>query len=62
MIKVKTVAFNVVDPDQRKLWEHLSQRTNFSAYIKRLIQRDLEGYIPSEKPREDIKKYVEGLI
>lgn len=42
-IKVEGVAFNLADPDQVKLWQHAKRRTNFSAYIKRLIQRDMEG-------------------
>lgn len=37
------VVFNVDDPDQKKLWEHARKRPNFSGYIKRLIQRDMEG-------------------
>lgn len=39
----KPVAFNIEDPDQLALYEHAMKRTNFSAYIKRLIQRDMEG-------------------
>lgn len=39
----KGVVFNVADPDQRELFEHASKRSNFSAYVKRLIQRDMEG-------------------
>lgn len=37
------VVFNVDDPDQRKLWKHAKKRPNFSGYVKRLIQRDMEG-------------------
>lgn len=43
IIKIKSVAFNVNDPDQLQFLEHAEKRTNFSAYIKRLIQRDIEG-------------------
>lgn len=39
----KAVVFNPLDPDQKKLLEHAASRSNFSAYMKRLIQRDLEG-------------------
>jgi len=39
----KPVAFNLSDPDQCALYNHAMKRTNFSAYIKRLIQRDMEG-------------------
>lgn len=62
MIKIKTIAFNISDPDQKALYEHAEKRTNFSAYGKRLIQRDMEGYRPTEKPKENIKKFVEGFI
>lgn len=40
---MKTVVFNPADPDQKKLIEHADKRPNFSAYIKRLIQRDMDG-------------------
>ena len=39
----KSVSFNVVDPFQRQMKEHVEQYPNFSAYMKRLIQRDMEG-------------------
>ncbi|WP_171684035.1 hypothetical protein [Paenibacillus planticolens] len=42
-LKIKQVVFNIDDPDQKLLLQHAAQRTNFSAYIKRLIQRDMEG-------------------
>lgn len=41
-IKRKQVAFNVADPHQKKLYEHSLKTTNFSAFIKSLIQRDME--------------------
>lgn len=48
------IIFNPEDPFQKKLWEHAKQNsTNFSGYIKRLIQRDFEGasiasYVPQK--------------
>lgn len=42
-IKTKGVTFNVLDPDQKKLFDHAMKRPNFSGYVKRLIQRDLDG-------------------
>lgn len=39
----KSVSFNVVDPYQRQMKEHVEQYPNFSGYIKRLIQRDMEN-------------------
>ncbi|WP_198284027.1 hypothetical protein [Evansella cellulosilytica] len=54
-MKIKSVAFNVEDPDQAKLFEHAAERPNFSSYIKRLIQRDMEGgnnIVPSTVTKE----------
>lgn len=46
-IVTKGVAFNILDPDQAVLLEHAKKRKNFSSYIKRLIQRDMDGtYVP----------------
>lgn len=42
-IKNRPVSFNINDPYQRKLYEHTLQYSNYSAYIKSLIQRDMEG-------------------
>jgi hypothetical protein len=39
----KSVSFNVIDPFQKQMKEHVEQYPNFSAYMKRLIQRDMEG-------------------
>ena len=39
----KSVSFNVLDPFQRQLKTHCDNYPNFSGYIKRLIQRDMEG-------------------
>lgn len=41
--KTKGVTFNLSDPDQRLLFSFAMQRKNFSGYVKRLIQRDLEN-------------------
>ncbi len=42
-IKCKQVAFNLNDPYQKKLYEYAMGFTNYSAHIKRLIQREMEG-------------------
>jgi hypothetical protein len=42
LIKNKSVSFNVLDPYQKKLFEHSGQYMNFSSYVKSLIQRDME--------------------
>lgn len=39
----KPVAFNAADPFQQEMLNHAKQFPNFSGYIKRLIQRDMEG-------------------
>ena len=38
----KSVSFNVLDPFQHQLKNHCDKYPNFSGYIKRLIQRDME--------------------
>jgi hypothetical protein len=42
-MKNKSVSFNVLDPFQKQMKEYTDQYPNFSAYVKRLIQRDMEG-------------------
>ena len=39
----KSVSFNVADPFQMQMKEYVAQYPNFSAYMKRLIQRDMVG-------------------
>lgn len=48
-LKRKSVVFNLADDYQRKLYEHALRSTNFSYYIKSLIQRDMEK--PAEGQR-----------
>ena len=68
-IKIKSVAFNLDDPDQAKMFEHATKRTNFSSYIKRLIQRDLEGGAQqgsnstNDNPvKEEDKKFMKDFV
>lgn len=42
-IKVIQVTFNVLDPEQRRAYEHAYSKSNSSGYIKRLIDRDISG-------------------
>ncbi|WP_342576544.1 hypothetical protein [Paenibacillus sp. FSL M8-0142] len=42
-IRIIQVAFNVLDPDQLQLYNHVQERPNKSGYLKRLIQRDVDG-------------------
>lgn len=46
-IKIIQVAFNVLDPDQLQQYEYIRQRPNQSGYIKRLVQRDMDGGVPA---------------
>lgn len=39
----KSISFNKQDPIESQLLKHSLQHKGFSAYIKRLIQRDMEG-------------------
>lgn len=40
---VRSVSFSSVDPFEQKLLKHADNNGVFSRYIKRLIQRDMEG-------------------
>ncbi|WP_083465537.1 hypothetical protein [Thalassobacillus sp. C254] len=42
MQKTKSVSFNLNDPYEERLLKHAKQFPVFSAYVKRLIQRDME--------------------
>lgn len=65
-IKIKSVAFNVADPDQHADLLHAEKRTNFSAYVKRLIAQDrVKNNSPVEAPRVEMKEEendFKGLI
>jgi len=66
---IKSVAFNPEDPDQQALLAHAHLRTNFSGYVKRLIQRDMEGVARNTPPpiseyekTPNLQELVRGLI
>lgn len=40
---VRSISFRLDSPYEMQLLEHATKQLNFSAYIKRLIQRDMEG-------------------
>lgn len=65
-IKVKSVSYNISDPYQKMLWEKANEQTNFSAYIKRIQQRDIEGgnfkLDKDETPTEEHEFSVESFI
>ncbi|WPF65001.1 hypothetical protein YTCETSXE_CDS0045 [Staphylococcus phage MVC_VPHSA2] len=42
MKKVKSVAFQLADPMEFKLFHFSMKQSYFSTYVKRLIQRDME--------------------
>ncbi|MFD5020018.1 hypothetical protein ACFWMP_14040 [Paenibacillus sp. NPDC058367] len=46
-IKAIQVTFNVLDPEQKRAYEHAYRKTNSSGYIKRLIDRDMTGIAPA---------------
>jgi hypothetical protein len=60
----KAVSFNITDPDQNALYEHAMQRKNFSSYIKRLIQRDIDNaFVPQyQVQQEEEIKMDSGLM
>jgi hypothetical protein len=50
LIKNKSVSFNVLDPFQLRLKEHAEQNSNFSFYVKCLIERDMATKKTSAPP------------
>ncbi|MFX3631879.1 MAG: hypothetical protein ACE3L7_07340 [Candidatus Pristimantibacillus sp.] len=40
---IKSVSFTLDDPDERLTFEHAMKRTNFSAYVRGLIELDRLG-------------------
>lgn len=65
MRKIKPVSFNMNDPFERGLLEHTTQFSNFSGYIKRLIQRDKEGgyqRVTPQQERKDVKDLVKSFV
>jgi hypothetical protein len=50
----KSVSFNISDPFQRQMKQYVEQYPNFSGYIKRLIQRDMEGGIAKKAPSNTV--------
>lgn len=53
--KTVGVSFNLADPYQQTLYKHLSEHTNMSAYIKRLIDRDMHGVVVQRaEPKEEV--------
>lgn len=53
IVKIGGIVFNLGDPDQKKMYEHVKSRTNFSAYMKRLIQRDMDSVTAPPLFRQD---------
>lgn len=61
----RSVVFNKLDPLQRRLYEHTQEYTNFSNYIKSLIQRDLElgvGAYVKKAPAEEVFEVTRELM
>lgn len=59
----RTVSFNVCDPLQDKLYKHaISSSTNFSGYIKTLIQRDLDGVVINKAPAVNVEEIDKALL
>ncbi|MDC3412504.1 hypothetical protein [Terrihalobacillus insolitus] len=42
-LKTKGVSFNLLDQDQKELYDHAMKKSNFSGYVKRLMIRDMLG-------------------
>lgn len=58
------VVFNLNDPFQRKLYKHTQKFTNYSAYMKSLVQRDMEGGAQAIQiaPIVEVESIDKGLL
>jgi hypothetical protein len=61
-IKTKGVSFNLDDPLQKQLYDHAMKHTNFSSYVKALIQRDMERGVPVSQPEQPPEPTKDHLI
>jgi 23S rRNA pseudoU1915 N3-methylase RlmH len=41
--KVKSVSFNLSDPFEQEMYEYTKRFSNFSTFVKRLIQNSLQS-------------------
>lgn len=44
-LKVIQVVFNLADPFQEQLYQHVLRHSNQSGYVKRIIQRDMDSVV-----------------
>lgn len=60
-IKRRAVVFNLDDPFQKKLYEYTLQFSNFSAFGKGIIQREMDGemFKGIKQPVEEVHNEVE---
>lgn len=53
--KTVGVSFNLADPYQQTLYKRLTEHTNMSAYIKRLIDHDMHGMVVQRaEPKQEV--------
>jgi hypothetical protein len=58
LIKNKSVSFNILDPFQLRLKEHAEQNSNFSFYVKCLIERDMERIERKKTPAQPVTNRI----
>lgn len=62
MRKIKSVSFSLNEPFESKLFEHVLNQGPFSKYVKRLIQRDLEGVTYQVEVEQDFESDFNSFI
>lgn len=63
MRKIKSVSFCLNEPFENDLYDYVNKQGKFSPYIKRLIQRDMEGsratiVYEKEEAEADISSFI----
>lgn len=54
--KIKSVSFNLEDPFENEMYEYSLKFSNFSSFIKRLIQNSINGKIDHSQPTKQVPK------
>jgi len=55
--KIKSVSFNLSDPMENEMYEYAMRHSNFSTFIKRLIQNSLNGHPDMAKSANKIQAF-----
>lgn len=53
-LKSKGISFNIHDNQQRLLYDYANSKSNFSAYVKILLLKDMLSQSPNQQSRRNV--------